>query len=197
LVELQIRSILQHAWAAVGHDHVYKGVVRFSKEEERRFFAIAGGLELFDREFNSVRGKRSDAYSRWSSAYSKGERLDEEMDIAGVEAMSDIESGLKVVSPGSGVSVPKDLEASVLECLAEVGVRTGLVLRNIMRSRVFQSRLRMYAAAKGIGASDVSFFPRAIIAASLKKPAVLKGRFDELLSDPSLKLIVELGRRAT
>ena len=50
--EIQIRSILQHAWAEIEHDRNYKFKGKLPKHLQRRFYALAGMLEIADREFN-------------------------------------------------------------------------------------------------------------------------------------------------
>jgi putative GTP pyrophosphokinase len=53
--EIQIRSILQHAWAEITHDLDYKSSVTIPREARRAFFQVAGLLELADNEFGRVR----------------------------------------------------------------------------------------------------------------------------------------------
>ncbi|HKL13072.1 MAG TPA: hypothetical protein VJ907_05645 [Halanaerobiales bacterium] len=50
--EIQIRSILQHAWAEIEHDRNYKLKGNLPKHLQRRFYALSGMLEMADREFN-------------------------------------------------------------------------------------------------------------------------------------------------
>jgi len=54
--EIQVRTILQHAWAEIEHDIVYKspGEIPF-RRVRRRFACLAGLLEIADREFESLR----------------------------------------------------------------------------------------------------------------------------------------------
>lgn len=52
--EIQIRTILQHAWAEIEHDRNYKFSGQLPPEIKRRFTVLAGSLELADREFNSI-----------------------------------------------------------------------------------------------------------------------------------------------
>ena len=53
--EIQIRSILQHAWAEIEHDLGYKSEAAIPKRTRRRFSRLAGLLELADDEFIAIR----------------------------------------------------------------------------------------------------------------------------------------------
>ena len=59
--EIQIRSILQHAWAEIEHDRNYKFKGSLPKHLQRRFYSLAGMLEMADREFNQL-AKEVEAY---------------------------------------------------------------------------------------------------------------------------------------
>jgi hypothetical protein len=54
IVEIQLRTILQHAWAEIEHDIQYKGASVIPVEIRRRFMALAGMLEVADREFQAI-----------------------------------------------------------------------------------------------------------------------------------------------
>ena len=55
--QVQIRTVLQHAWAEFEHDIRYKGTVpdEHAPDLDRRFTLAAGLLELADREFSTIR----------------------------------------------------------------------------------------------------------------------------------------------
>jgi putative GTP pyrophosphokinase len=54
ITEVQVRTILQHAWAEIEHDIQYKSSAAIPRDIKRRFMALAGMLELADREFQSI-----------------------------------------------------------------------------------------------------------------------------------------------
>ena len=59
-VEIQVRTILQHAWASLQHDLMYKTERAPTASIRRRLIALAGLLELADREFVQVRQAHSE-----------------------------------------------------------------------------------------------------------------------------------------
>ncbi len=53
--EIQIRSVLQHAWAEIEHDLGYKTEVAIPRNIRRNFSRLAGLLEIADKEFQEIR----------------------------------------------------------------------------------------------------------------------------------------------
>jgi putative GTP pyrophosphokinase len=51
VVEVQVRTILQHAWAEIEHDIQYKSSKTIPSEIRRRFMALAGMLEIAEENF--------------------------------------------------------------------------------------------------------------------------------------------------
>ena len=60
--EIQIRTILQHAWSAINHDLGYKNKYGVPREVTREFARLAGLMEIADDEFIRVR----DAMNRYT-----------------------------------------------------------------------------------------------------------------------------------
>jgi predicted RNase H-like nuclease/ppGpp synthetase/RelA/SpoT-type nucleotidyltranferase len=57
--QIQIRTVLQHAWAEFEHDIRYKGSIpdAHAPDLDRRFTLAAGLLELADQEFSTIRDR--------------------------------------------------------------------------------------------------------------------------------------------
>lgn len=74
--ELQLRTTLQHAWAAINHDTGYKSGVEIPREYMRRMNRLAGMLEMVDDEFSRIRIEISDYRRRVQQLVQNG-KLDD------------------------------------------------------------------------------------------------------------------------
>ncbi len=53
--EIQVRSVLQHAWAEIEHDLEYKASSKLPTDIQRKFHRLASTLEGADADFRSIR----------------------------------------------------------------------------------------------------------------------------------------------
>ncbi|MBR2165849.1 MAG: hypothetical protein IJ915_04820 [Paludibacteraceae bacterium] len=74
--ELQLRTTLQHAWAAINHDTGYKSGIEIPREYMRRMNRLAGLLEMADDEFSRIRTEITDYRRRVQKLVQNG-KLDD------------------------------------------------------------------------------------------------------------------------
>lgn len=129
IFEIQIRSLLQHAWAEIEHDLGYKREFSIPNEIKRQLFRVAGLLEIADRDFREVRD-RSKAYGeRVAERISRNETTRIELNSVSYKAF--VVSSLLVrelddfASQFSGLppSPDEDIDVTV-GCLRFVGIQT-------------------------------------------------------------------------
>ena len=74
--ELQLRTTLQHAWAAINHDTGYKSGIEIPRDYMRRMNRLSGLLELADDEFSRIRTELTDYRRRVQTLVQNG-KLDD------------------------------------------------------------------------------------------------------------------------
>lgn len=79
--EVQIRSVLQHAWASISHSLDYKVSSQAPAELRRKLFRLSALLELADDEFLSLRNQTSAVVGRYKKELGRG-YLDIPLDLA-------------------------------------------------------------------------------------------------------------------
>jgi len=78
--EIQMRTVLQHAWANMNHDTGYKSGVEVPRQYLRNLSRLAGMLELVDDEFSRIRAELTDYRRRVRALVASGDLDDVQLD---------------------------------------------------------------------------------------------------------------------
>jgi ppGpp synthetase/RelA/SpoT-type nucleotidyltranferase len=78
--EVQMRTVLQHAWANMNHDTGYKSGIEIPKVYLRNMSRLAGMLELVDDEFSRIRRELADYRRQVQSLVASGNLADVQLD---------------------------------------------------------------------------------------------------------------------
>ena len=165
--EIQIRSLLQHAWAEIEHDLGYKSGAESPAVVRRRFSQLAGLLEIADREFREIRTtlveyekKASARLSEQPKKSSKAPPLDDlDVDTITVSLLikqdADIRSINEVISKASGrpVAAETTQAAWMAQLLTSVGIFFVPFL--LMTIRENQEAILEYAKLRDIQLQEV------------------------------------------
>jgi ppGpp synthetase/RelA/SpoT-type nucleotidyltranferase len=195
--EIQVRSLLEHAWAEIEHEIVYKSGVRYPASATRLFGALAGTLEILDNEFENLRQQREHLIEHYRGRYSRGQDERKRMDVArllGFLRSHFPESPTWGRSVGS--SLPRGLDAACLEALATVGLRTAYSLKAALGMRRYRTAVQALAANLGQAPSGLSHLALMVLAVGLKDASVLQSSFPEIIRGPEMSGVLSFaGRR--
>ncbi len=139
--EIQVRSILQHAWAEFEHDRNYKFAGVLPKDLGRRLSLIAANLETIDREFDRL-SRDIDKYAMGVLKKAKFGDLYIPINSTSLRTYTDrrfkslIEKGVEPYGPYADV---------VIKELSLMGIETLDKLENIIPEDYIEKRLRVRA----------------------------------------------------
>jgi putative GTP pyrophosphokinase len=126
--EIQIRSILQHAWAEIEHDLGYKTEAAVPRAVRRRFSRLAGVLELADDEFLGLREGFSRSQDEARRTIARGAlkiEIDQDSLFAFVQSSRQVTELDGVVARLMNCSVQKRIDREFIGRQAEQLVRLG------------------------------------------------------------------------
>jgi ppGpp synthetase/RelA/SpoT-type nucleotidyltranferase len=157
--EIQVRSILEHAWAEIEHEVVYKSGIAYPDVVKRRFASLAGTLELLDRQFLELRAERGQLIDMYCKRYTHKEDDRKGFDVArllGFLAAYRTEGQGWQSAANEGVPLGAGLEISCLDALKAAGLGTAASLRVLFRSSKFRYAISSFASSEGIAPAQVS-----------------------------------------
>lgn len=129
--EIQVRTLLQHAWAEIEHDRNYKfqGVLPEHKNIQRRFALVSGMLEMADKEFDTIAQDINEYADTVHNDAQKG-NLDIELNTTSIREFltSKFEKEIK-----SGLD--KKLDTQIVEELKNYGINTLKDLNKIIPNK--------------------------------------------------------------
>jgi len=83
--EIQVRTVLQHAWAAIDHKLMYKREKEVPTDLRRKLFRLSALLELADDQFSDLRRLTEEVKEYYAQQIKKG-RLDIQLDLSSLIA---------------------------------------------------------------------------------------------------------------
>jgi putative GTP pyrophosphokinase len=182
-IEIQVRTVVQHAWAAIDRQLPYNNEADIPRELRRKLFRISALLELADKEFSEVHT----AVTALRTKYERGVRagnLQIEVNRDSVEVFltrSDTVAKLRALAAESEIS-KGPAEGSLTELvqtIAAAGLKSIEDVDELLKLNAkVEARLRSYlsghvTSARGNGAYSVAmsdaFLVRHIILLNLPK----------------------------
>ncbi len=125
--EIQVRSILQHAWAEIEHDLGYKATSVIPQQVRRRFARLAGLLEIADSEFDAIASALDDHIEEVSSEMQHGRSV--AIDAAAVAFLIEHDVSLrqidKTIAAGLGTALEKRASKRYVDSMTRHLVRAG------------------------------------------------------------------------
>ncbi|MGZ8842526.1 MAG: GTP pyrophosphokinase [Pyrinomonadaceae bacterium] len=194
LFEVQIRSILEHAWAEIEHEINYKAGIKFAEPFRRTFGAIAGSLEILEAQFLALKRERNLLIGQYKIAYDKGLDVDEELDAARLLALLEVlrPNGLSWrTAEENGRQFPPRIEATCVSALAAVGIRTANQLKSVVRTPRFRGAVKRFANNIGLDPAESSHFALSVIAVGITNPQALLEEYPELVEDIALRKLFQ------
>lgn len=134
--EVQVTTVLAHAWAEIEHDRSYKFSGKLPGELQRRFRLLAGALEMMDNEAWSI-ASEVDKYSKDVTTKTKMGKLDEvEINSTSLmqymkEKFGDVPSVVQSFGPKGS-----DLSLELIEELNSMNMKTLADLDKIIPSNL-------------------------------------------------------------
>lgn len=184
--EIQIRSILEHAWAEIEHEVVYKSGVVFPDEIKRRFARLAGALEILSSEFLALRDERTKLVDEYVAVFKTNAKLARDtLDSARLIAMLEVERphALGWRSAPAVTRFPPGIESTCMEALKSAGIKSSAALRRVLRSNAVKSGEKRFAS---LSLQAPTHLATTLIAILSRNPVIFKDYFPNMAANPTV-----------
>lgn len=198
--EVQVRSILEHAWAEVEHEIVFKSGIKYPDAVVRRFAAIAGTLEVLGNLFGTLRRERTTMIDDCRKRYANG--LDGAVGLDSVRLLGFLESTYPRnlswrEAEKNGRPFPPRIAATCVEALKSCRLSTAASLTAFFRSRFYRRAVKTFAAAELMKSVEVSHLALVVIAVALRSGSVFRDYFPLMAEGPGMAAVLEKHRGST
>ncbi len=186
--EIQVRSLLEHAWAEIEHEVKYKPRVDYPTEITRRFARIAGVLEFLDTEFQGLRHERQNLVETYRDLYLRGKEYDVSFDTARLLGF------LEAIRPrglswrrasSDGKPFPLHVEASCVDALTALKVDTPRKLKKALGQQKVRRKLVRFGEVAGVEPSEVSHLAVILVLVLTNSPKRLSDLFPQEVCNSS------------
>ena len=133
--EIQMRTVLQHAWANLDHDTGYKSGVEIPKRYMRSMSRLAGMLELIDEEFSKIRSEITDYRRKIHKLVASGNLAEVPLDGDSFRSFLEMQPFKQINKKIAAVNQAEIQEVSLIPYLAVfkgIGCNTLGDVRNII-----------------------------------------------------------------
>jgi len=196
--EIQVRSVLEHAWAEIEHEIVYKSGVEYPDDILRRFAAIAGTLELIEKEFLELRKEKHNLVEKHRQRYEGKMDAGEELDTARLLGLLESKWPKNLSwrrAEEIGKPFPPKLEERCVIALSKAGITNAGKLLRVFRARSFLRVLRAFASAEVLSQSNVSHLAIVLLAIGFRDRKIFHTYFPNMADNPSITLALRSSRK--
>lgn len=184
-IEVQVRSLLDHVWAEIEHELSYKSGIQHDIDFKRRFSAMAGMLEILEREFLQLRDRLNELTDVHRSVYEQRRERTVQLDASRLTAL------LEVLCPDApgwrrqerfGAPLPVSA-ATCTQALLAIGIDTARRFEYTLNLRGCQKLVESYASNAGLAAEEVSHLVITALLVGFRDREVMIDFFGPLLSE--------------
>jgi ppGpp synthetase/RelA/SpoT-type nucleotidyltranferase len=193
--EIQVRSLLEHSWAQIEHDVVYKSDIRYPPSIERRFAALAAVLELLDDSFQGLKAEEWQLKQAYIAAYEAGNDLDEALDAGRLAAFMHARFP---INPGwhgrrTTSSIEPDMASRLSQLLELSGIDTARALDELFGQAAAQTAFSAYATATGRAVDELAHPALVLVAVGTAHPELVVDCFPLEGRNPEFETALGIG----